>query len=119
MPGRICCEWRDSQFFGDLLQSVIAHTDDFPDGVGDGKHIGRTFGIFKKESFRIAVVWVAPTVEDIHHFWRDDGADDLGATIGVGCLGTKETDLTVYYIIIFKEQHIAEVNAVAKVGEEP
>ena len=119
MPCRICCEWRDSQFIGDLLQSVVAHTDDFPDSVGDGKHIGSTFSIFKQKSFRIAIVWVAPTVEDVQHFRGDDRADDLGAAIGVSCLGTKEADLTIDYILIFKEKHIAEIDTIAEVREEP
>ncbi len=119
MSCRIGRERRDSQFLGDFLKGVVAHTDDLPDRVGDGKHIGRSFGIFKKVGFRIAVIGVAPTMKNIKHFRGDHRADDLRAAIDTGCLAAKETDLAVYDILIFKEEHIPEVDAVAEVGEEP
>ena len=119
MASRIGSESWDAQFFGDLLQGIVAHAYDLSDSVRDGKHVGRPFGIVKQQCFRVAVVWVTPTVENIKHLRGDHRTDDLGATVGMSCLGTKKTDFPINYILIFKEQHVTEVDAVTKIGEEP
>ena len=109
----------NAQFLGNLLQGIVAHADDLPDSVGDGQHVGRPFGVIKEEGIGVSVVGIAPAAKNVHHLRGDHGTDDLGAAIGMGCLGAKEAYFPIYYILIFKEQHVAEVDAVAKIGEEP
>lgn len=77
VSGRIGCERWYSQLLGYFLQGVVAHADDFTDGVGDGKHVSGTFGIVKQEGFGIAVVWIAPAAENVHHLRSDHGTDNL------------------------------------------
>ena len=77
MSCRIGRERWDAQLLGDFLKGVVAHTDDLPDSVGDRKHIVRSFGIFKKEGFRIAVIGVVPTMKDIKHPRGNHRADNL------------------------------------------
>lgn len=35
------------------------------------------FGIVKQEGFGIAVVWIAPAAENVHHLRSDHGTDNL------------------------------------------
>lgn len=116
MPGGVSRERRNPQLFRNFLQGVIAHTDHPTHRVGDGQHIGRSFGIFKKECLRIAIVGVAPAMEDGKHLRSEHSPDDFGATVGPGGLRTREMDLAVDDVLITKKEHIPEIDAIAQTG---
>lgn len=112
-------ERRDAQLVGDFLQGIVTHTYHTTHCVRDGKHICRSLGIGEKECFRIAVIGIAPSLEDRKHLRGYHGTNDLGASVGAGGLGSEKANLSVDDVLVLEEKHIPEVDAVAQIREKP